>query len=249
MEIIHGLLIHSERWSSLELKMSSGWICEVLSYASFPAVNLTKLHITLVGPFQLPHRPPVLDILSVSPLKEVHFEHVTYSSMPINTTELAFLPYNRRRSCSKIPIIFDHISLPALQLFEILADKQHHDMMNLEPIEYLRLHGLFRRSQCRLTVLIFSVLISIQSLLIPILAQSPAVKRLEIFVNITIARKFFGLLHHSSWGNIRWLDIPLPTSSPFRNLLKIKLETMDVKLLLDGKDYLVDEARVTFFGD
>ncbi len=219
MEMIHGLLIHSERWSSLELKMSSGRICEVLFYASFPAVNLTKLHITLVGPFQLPHRPAVLDILSVSPLKEVHFEHVTYSSMPINTTELRSFhvhsydptelhsifrntqhlvefvitpmppPYdfvsnpsttygytchkslqrlsivttidNRRRSCSKIPITFDHISLSALQQFEILADKQHHDMMNLEPIEYLRLHDLFRRSQCRLTVLTFSVPISV----------------------------------------------------------------------------------------
>lgn len=54
----------------------------------------------------------------------------------------------------------------------------------------------------------------------------------------------------SSWGNNQWLDIPLPTRSPFRNLLKIKEEAMDVKLLLDGKDYLVDEeARVTFFGD
>ncbi len=208
--------------------------------------------------------------------------------------------------CSKIPITFDHISLPALQQFEILADKQHHDMMNLEPIEYLRLHDLFRRSQCRLTVLTFSVPISVQSLLIPILAQSPALKKLEIFVNRTIARKVSGLLHReqemvrnlkglciteapdsvarsclleeedqfyamvlsrsdgncdsrlealilsldSSWGNNQWLDIPLPTRSPFRNLLKIKEEAMDVKLLLDGKDYLVDEeARVTFFGD
>ncbi|SJL15323.1 uncharacterized protein ARMOST_18816 [Armillaria ostoyae] len=363
-EILHELLIHSERWSSLKLEMSAGWLCGLLCYASFPAVNLTKLHISLVGPFKLSYDQTLLDILSVSPLKDVHFEHFPYSSMPINMTELRSFhvhsydptelhsifrgaqrlkefiitpsppPYDFAsdpstkyvytshtslqrlsivmnmasswQTCSKIPITFEHISLPALQQFEILTDGQHHDTMNLEPIEYLRLHDLFRRSQCRLTALTFSVPISVQSLLVPILAQFPTLRKLQIFINLTIARDVFKLLHReqgmvpnlkelciteapdtvarscllkeadrfyamvlsrsvgncdshletlrvsldSSWARHLRMDSPVPPSSPFRKLLRIKEEGMNVELLLDRKDYLMDEkARATFFGD
>ncbi|KAK0482883.1 hypothetical protein EDD18DRAFT_1362416 [Armillaria luteobubalina] len=61
------------------------------------------------------------------------------------------------QTCSKIPVTLDHISLPGLQQFEIRTDGEKYDQMKLEPIEYLRMLDLFRRSQCTLTALTFSV--------------------------------------------------------------------------------------------
>ncbi|KAK0457532.1 uncharacterized protein EV420DRAFT_1748673 [Desarmillaria tabescens] len=254
-ELIHGILIHSELWSSLELKMSAGWIEELLSYASFLAFNLKKFSINLTGPFEInlvEHRPHVLDLLSSSPIRELHLECIPYSHAPINITELqkfstysydpaelhsifrnakrlvefvitpgqarsdfvsdipsTSYPYtchtslerlsfvitmeNWSRSFSKIPSIFDHVSFPALKHFEIL---QHdgYDMVWFDTTEYLRLHDLFRRSQCSLTVLTFSAPISVDSLLIPLLAQSPTLHKLNIFLRRDIVKDIFKAL-------------------------------------------------------
>ncbi|KAK0221295.1 hypothetical protein IW262DRAFT_1372766 [Armillaria fumosa] len=269
--VIRRLFKHSERWLSLELKMSAIWVYTLLSYASFPAVKLTKLHINLIDPFKRPHHQALMDILSVSPLNDVRFENSPYSYMPINMTELRSFhvhsydptelhsifrgaqrleefvitpsspPYgfttnpsdkyvytshtslkrlslvmnteSSYRTYSKIPITFDHISLPGLQRFEMLTGGQDHDQMNLEPIEYLRLLDLFRRSQCTLTTLTFSTPISVQSLLIPILAQSPMLKRLEIFIDFTIVKALFKVLHRDQ-GMVRDLKELCITEAP-----------------------------------
>ncbi|KAK0243678.1 hypothetical protein EDD85DRAFT_804971 [Armillaria nabsnona] len=80
-ELSKGLLqdvsIPSARWS--ELKTSPRWLFERLSCGSFPAVNLTGLHINLGGPLELTNKKAVLDILSLSPHREVQLEVVSGS--------------------------------------------------------------------------------------------------------------------------------------------------------------------------
>ncbi|KAK0457527.1 uncharacterized protein EV420DRAFT_1688896 [Desarmillaria tabescens] len=200
--------------------------------------------------------------------------------------------------------IFDHVSLPALKQFEILV-KKGHDMVWFGPTEYLRLHDLFRRSQCSLTVLALSTPISIESLLIPLLAQSPTLHKLEIFVRNDIAKDVFKALSRergmvpnlkeiciaeapktlaescllekadqlyamilsrsdgdgrgplkklrvsfdSSRNKHEWMTIPVSPDSRFRNLLRMKVNALNVEVLLDGKYCIIDgRARVSFFG-
>ncbi|KAK0445908.1 hypothetical protein EV421DRAFT_2034374 [Armillaria borealis] len=80
-ELSKGLLqdvsIPSARWSGL--KTSPRWMSELLSCRSFPAANLTGLHINLAGPFELTYRKAVLDILPLSPPREVQLEVVSGS--------------------------------------------------------------------------------------------------------------------------------------------------------------------------
>ncbi|PBK64930.1 hypothetical protein ARMSODRAFT_1022648 [Armillaria solidipes] len=95
-------------------------------------------------------------------------------------------------------ILLDYLTLPALQQFQVLAlqTEQLAAILpgDLEPVEYSRIINLFRRSECSLTELTFSVPVPVNSFLLPILRQSPALEQLDIFVNAEIAGDVFGAL-------------------------------------------------------
>ncbi|PBK59674.1 hypothetical protein ARMSODRAFT_966727 [Armillaria solidipes] len=102
---------------------------------------------------------------------------------------------NPRRRTNVLATI-DYITLPALRQFDVLATEPRVYILSwpFQAIEYTRLIGLFHRSQCSLTVLTISVPVSVEAFLIPVLSQSPALRKLNIFVNASIARDAFKAL-------------------------------------------------------
>ncbi len=79
----------------------------------------------------------------------------------------------------------DYITLLALWQFEVLAASPGVPW-SFQAIEYTCLIRLFHRSQCSLTVLTISIPMSVEAFLIPVLSQSPALRKLDIFLNPSI---------------------------------------------------------------
>ncbi|PBK84961.1 hypothetical protein ARMGADRAFT_1087866 [Armillaria gallica] len=106
---------------------------------------------------------------------------------------MPFVNLRRRRN---IPATIDYITLPALRQFDVLATEPRAYILSwsIQAIEYSRLIALFHRSQCSLTVLTISVLMSVEAFLIPVLSQSPALRMLDILVNASITRDAFKAL-------------------------------------------------------
>ncbi|KAK0243601.1 hypothetical protein EDD85DRAFT_784148 [Armillaria nabsnona] len=94
---------------------------------------------------------------------------------------------------TNIPVTIDYITLPALRDFEVPAASPGVPW-SFQAIEYTRLIGLFHRSQCSLTIPTISVPMSVEAFLIPVLSQSPALRRLDIFLNASIAGDVFKAL-------------------------------------------------------
>ncbi|PBK59678.1 hypothetical protein ARMSODRAFT_774524 [Armillaria solidipes] len=88
--VLKGLMIHSERWSTLELNMEGEQIYRLLNLASSAAVQLMKFHLSLRFGTRLPKfRQEVLsNLFSSSPIQDAYLPHIVYSRMPINLTEL-----------------------------------------------------------------------------------------------------------------------------------------------------------------
>lgn len=256
-DVISDLVLHSERWASLELNMSGEGLSELLPLASSPAIKLTTLRIRLSGVFQPEIDHAVLNkLFSSSPIREAHLQRIAYSNMPINMTELLkfhvysydsaelhsmlhraqcltevvltpappprdfaantpLLAYPHMRHISlqrlsfvvtmenirgvnKVPLTFDYVSLPALRQFSILVQEEKPLFGILprifDPVEYSRLIDLFHRSKCNLTMLTFAVPIPVEAFLVPILAQSPALQKLDITVNPGVAGGTFRAL-------------------------------------------------------
>ncbi|SJL04113.1 uncharacterized protein ARMOST_07473 [Armillaria ostoyae] len=253
-DVVSDLVLHSERWASLEVNTSGEGLSELLHLASSPAIKLTSLRISLSGVFQPEINHAVLDkLFSSSPIREAHLQRIPHSSMPINMTEmlefhvysydpaelhsmlhrgqhlteLAITPappprdfaaniplayphmchtslqrlsfivnVENTRGVNKVPLTFDYVSLPALQQFGILVqeDQPLFGVLTGGFEEYSRLLDLFHRSKCSLTTLTFSIPIPVEAFLVPILAQSPALQKLDIFVNPRVARDTFKAL-------------------------------------------------------
>ncbi len=82
----------------------------------------------------------------------------------------------------------DYITLLALRQFEVLAASPGIPW-SFQAIEYTCLIRLFHRSQCSLSVLsvlTISIHMSVEAFLIPVLSQSPALRKLDIFLNPSI---------------------------------------------------------------
>ncbi|KAK0482836.1 hypothetical protein EDD18DRAFT_1112472 [Armillaria luteobubalina] len=150
---------------------------------------------------------------------------------------------------SKIPIAFDHISLLGLQRFEMLTGGQDHDQMDLEPIEYLHLFDLFRRLQNSEGP--FKVLHCDQGM-VQDLKELCITETLDIvgsYGNCDSRLEMLEVsLNLSSSNHIR-MDTPAPGSSPFQRLIRIKERGMDVRLLLNGRDFLKDEQDHAIFSN
>ncbi|KAK0188594.1 hypothetical protein F5146DRAFT_1055901 [Armillaria mellea] len=123
------------------------------------------------------------------------------------------------RGVNNVPQTFDYVSLPTLQQFGIMVQEDQALFSVLaggfEPVEYSRLLNLFRRSKCSLTVLTLSIPISVEDFLIPILSQSPALQKLDIFVNRTVARDTFKALDLEQ-GTVRHLKELCVKEAPIR---------------------------------
>lgn len=125
----------------------------------------------------------------------------------------------------------DYLTLPALQQFQILALQTEQLaailLGALEPIEYSRIINLFRRSECGLTELTFSVPVPVDSFLLPILRQSPALQKSDIFVDAEIAGDVFraltlvdGNVHVPNLKILRVMDVPCPGAPALCGLLQ-----------------------------
>ncbi|PBK69174.1 hypothetical protein ARMSODRAFT_1085040 [Armillaria solidipes] len=148
------------------------------------AQHLTELAITPA--------PPPRDFAGNIPLLTSHMRHTSLQRLSF------VVNMENTRGVNKVPLTFDYVSLPALQQFGILvqADQPLFGLLTgrFEPAEYSRLLDLFQRSKCSLTILTFSIPISVQAFLVPILTQSPALQKLDIFVNPRVARDTFKAL-------------------------------------------------------
>ncbi len=132
---------------------------------------------------------------NVERVLSITYPRVVHTSL----RQLSFvLTWENARRVTKIPVTLDYITLPALQEFQILAS-QTQPLAGilpgtLEPIEYSRIINLLHRSESDLTDLTFSVPVPVNSFLIPILRQSPALQKLNIFVDADTAGDVFRVL-------------------------------------------------------
>ncbi|KAK0431021.1 hypothetical protein EV421DRAFT_1855572 [Armillaria borealis] len=133
--------------------------------------------------------------LNVEPSLRITYPSVVHTSL----RQLSFvLTWENARRITKIPVTLDYITLPALNEFQILAS-QTQPLPGilpgtLEPIEYSRIINLIHRSGCDLTDLTFSIPVPVNSFLLPMLRQSPALERLDIFVDADTAGDVFRVL-------------------------------------------------------
>ncbi len=250
--LLKGLMIHSERWSTLELNMEGEQIYRLLNLALSPAVQLMKFHLSLRFGTRLPNfRQEVLsNLFSSSPIQDVYLPSIVYSRMPINLTELRnFHIYSSspaelysilqraqhltkltvtpgpgshrltlpstysdmshtavrklsfsisrgiQDSIDNIPFPFSHITLPALQQFDILLGENVRSRLNdFGMLDHSGMIDFLHRSQCNLTTITLGVPAAVETFLLPILAQSPGLRKLHIFVNTSVARDVFELL-------------------------------------------------------
>ncbi|KAK0435731.1 hypothetical protein EV421DRAFT_1739993 [Armillaria borealis] len=278
--ILKGLMMHSERWETLELNMEGEQIYRLLNLASSPAVQLMKFHLSLRFGTRLPKfRQEVLsNLFSSSPIQDASLPKIFYSRIPINLTELRkFHIYSsspaelysilqraqhlikftvtpgpgshrltlpstysdmshtavRKLSFSisgeiqdninNIPFPFSHITLPALRQFDILLGEIFRSRLdNLGTLDHSGMIDFLHRSQCNLTTITLDVPTAVETFLLPILAQSPGLRKLHIFVNTSVARDVFellvserGLVQHLKDLSIEELPISPDKSSLF----------------------------------
>ncbi|SJL16969.1 uncharacterized protein ARMOST_20506 [Armillaria ostoyae] len=262
--LLKGLMMRSERWSTLEIDLDGEHIFELLNLASSPAVQLTKFHISPCFDSRLPkfRRDVLSNLFSSSPIQYAYLAKILYSHMPINLTELRkfhicsfspaelysmlqhaqhlteltvtgqglrrltlptsysnishtavrklsfFISGQIQESIENIAFPFGHVTLPALRQFQILLDLRHyqgdyirgyHNLIRslLEEIGTLDHSGMvyfLHRSQCNLTTITLEVPMAVETFLLPILTRSPALQKLHVFVNASVARDVFEVL-------------------------------------------------------
>ncbi|KAG7441274.1 uncharacterized protein BT62DRAFT_1046350 [Guyanagaster necrorhizus] len=91
MYALSGVVLHPERWSTLELHTNAEELSELLWLASksSPAIQLTNLRINLSYTIQPPVYATVSHkLFSSSPIQDATFQDILYQCMPINLTEL-----------------------------------------------------------------------------------------------------------------------------------------------------------------
>ncbi|KAK0435739.1 hypothetical protein EV421DRAFT_2087044 [Armillaria borealis] len=295
MAILEGLMMHSERWSTLEIDLDGKHIFELLNLASSPAVQLTKFHISPRFDSRLPkfRRDVLSNLFSASPIQYAYLAKILYSRMPINLTELRkfhicsfspaeiysmlqhtqhlteltvtgqglrrltlptsysdishtavrklsfFISGQIQESIENIAFPFGHVTLPALRQFQILLDlrdyredytRGYHNLIRslLEEIGTLDHSGMvdfLHRSQCNLTTITLEVPMAVETFLLPILTQSPALQKLHVFVNTSVARDVFevlvserGLVPRLKELSIKEAPFPQDKSSLFEEL-------------------------------
>ncbi|KAK0207509.1 hypothetical protein IW262DRAFT_535094 [Armillaria fumosa] len=244
---------------------------------------------------------PPPDYLNIEPPLPITYPPVFHTSL----RQLSFfLTWENARRVTKVPLTLNYITLPALNELQILTSQTQPDGRlpeTLEPIEYSRIINLLHRSGCDLTDLTFSIPVPVNSFLIPVLRQSPALQKLDILVDVQTAGDVFlaltlaegqvpnlrklriadspygvsglllqGKVFHAmarsrlsgdshlktlqlslrmAWSDHSNLLIPVAQSSPFRDLLKMKEEGLDVEFLFNLEDCLVEgKASTLFFG-
>ncbi|KAK0457579.1 uncharacterized protein EV420DRAFT_503167 [Desarmillaria tabescens] len=179
-------------------------------HSSSVPINMTELRIFHI------HSYDPAELLSMLQQAERLTEFaVTPVKPPPNLTNAAPIPYppmthtslqrlslvvdiENSRDVTKNPVAFDYVTLPALQQLEVQVNIQPPTPGILtspfESVDYARPIRLVDRSQCNLTTLTFSIPISVEALLVPILIRSPAIQRLDICVNASVARDVFHML-------------------------------------------------------
>ncbi|SJL16968.1 uncharacterized protein ARMOST_20505 [Armillaria ostoyae] len=141
------------------------------------AQNLTEFIIT---PAQL----------SVHVFEPFAYARITHTSL--QRLSLCITSSNCSKGVVKVPVTFDYVTLPALRQFDILGEEfMGHDF---EPDEYSRLVDLFHRSKCNLIIITFSLPVFANALLVPLLELSPALEKLDVAVNASVARDVFNVL-------------------------------------------------------
>ncbi|KAK0243593.1 hypothetical protein EDD85DRAFT_804494 [Armillaria nabsnona] len=278
--LLKGLMMHSERWSTLDLDIEGEQIYRLLNLASSPAVQLMKFHLRSRFATRLPKfREEVLsNLFSSSPIQDAYLPNIVYSRMPINLTELrkfhiyssspAELYYVLQRarhltgftvtpgpgshrltlpstyfdmshmavrklsfsisreiqdSIDNIPFPFSHITLPALRQFDILLGENVRSQLNdFGMLDHSGMIDFLHRSQGNLTTITLGIPTAVKTFLLPILAQSPGLRKLHIFVNTSVARDVFellaserGLVQHLKDLSIEELPISPDKSSLF----------------------------------
>ncbi|KAK0505576.1 hypothetical protein EDD18DRAFT_1129714 [Armillaria luteobubalina] len=229
-----------------------------------------------------------------SPLPMVH----------ISLRQLSFVMTQENAEEVHVSRSWNYITLPTLKEFQILASQTTIDdefPRWLEDGEYSRIVKLLHRSGCDLTDLTFSIAVPVTSFLIPVLRQSPALEKLDVFIDTDIAGDIFRALTlpegpvpklrklrivdapyvisalfqegdafhtmvRSRLGgdtnsHLKTLRVslklsyhdkslfPVARDSPFRDLLKMKEEGLDVEFLYNEEDCLVEGKAYTLFFD
>ncbi|KAK0482155.1 hypothetical protein EDD18DRAFT_1467847 [Armillaria luteobubalina] len=180
---------------------------------------------------------------------------ITY--LPVFHTSLRqlsfFLTWENAHRVTRVPQTVDYITLPALKEFQILTQKAPDGLLpaTLEPIDYSRIVNLLHRSGCDLTDLTFSIQVPVEGFLIPVLRQSPALEKLDIFVDAPTAGDVFRALtlaegHVPNLKKLRITDVPyqmagsalLLEGDSFHTMLQSRLtgdshlETLQLTLML-----------------
>ncbi|KAK0243603.1 hypothetical protein EDD85DRAFT_784151 [Armillaria nabsnona] len=149
------------------------------------AHNLLELAIT-------PSVPPNDFAVNRSPTDYPLVRHASLQMLSVAVT------LSDGEGITALPEIFNCVYLPALYQFALSVKEDQlllaHRLETCTPIECSSLIDLFRRSQCTIFFLTFSVPISAENLLIPILTQSTYLRDLDIFVNAGIAMDVFRAL-------------------------------------------------------
>ncbi|KAK0505596.1 hypothetical protein EDD18DRAFT_1275158 [Armillaria luteobubalina] len=237
----------------------------------------------------------------VEPALPIPYPSVSHTSL----RQLSFVrTWENAEDVINVSQIFDYITLPTLKEFQILAWPRPIDdefPRWLEHVEYSRIVNLLHRSGCDLTDLRFSIPVPVQSFLIPVLRQSPALEKFDVFIDTDTAGDVFRALTlpEGQVPKLRKLRIedtpyakcallqegdafhamvrsrlggdtnshlktlrlsltllhpfgslfPVAQDSPFRDLLKMKEEGLDVEFLFNMEECLVEgEASTVFFG-
>ncbi|KAK0505604.1 hypothetical protein EDD18DRAFT_1098940 [Armillaria luteobubalina] len=131
--------------------------------------------------------------INVQPLLPITYPPVFHTSL----RQLSFfLTWENAHRATKVLQTVDYITLPALKEFQILTQKPPDGLCpaTLEPIDYSRIINLLHWSGCDLTDLTFSIQVPVEGFLIPVLRQSPALEKLDIFVDAPTAGDVFRAL-------------------------------------------------------
>ncbi|KAK0243594.1 hypothetical protein EDD85DRAFT_874920 [Armillaria nabsnona] len=207
-------------------------------YSYDPAELLTMLH-------QAHHLTEFVVTMAPAPRRFIsNIPPVTYAHTHYRTSlqRLSFVvTLQNTRGRSKIPLIFNSVSLPALQQFDILAQEDQPlfgiQLATFEPHEYSHIVDLFRRSECNLTIVTLAVPVSVQAFLVPILAQSPALQKLDICVNASIAGDAFKVLTLEQ-GTAQHLKELRIKEDPLRTAISGILEEADgLHLMVTSRSY------------
>ncbi len=152
------------------------------SWMPINAAKLRKFHVYSYDPAELRsmlHQAHHLTefVITMAPAPRRFVPNI----LPMTNTHIHYHTSLRRlsfvvtlentRRVNKIPLIFNFVSLPALQQFDILAQEDQPlfgiQLATFEPHEYSHIVDLFRRSRCNLTIVTLAVPVSVQAFLSP----------------------------------------------------------------------------------